>query len=80
MSKRSQSAAAGAQRPAQPPITKTEALELLQSAASYCARAGVGIEIVALDDGRVALALAGVTASVTDGRVAFAVSAPTVAA
>ena len=77
MSKRSQPGASGAQRKSQPPITQAEALELLTSAASYCARAGVEIEIIDVEmDGerRVALALPpGYTASVTDGKVAFAV-------
>lgn len=83
MPKRSQNgtngARRGAQRAAQTPITKAEALELLTSAASYCARSGLEIEAVRLADGRVALALAGVTASVTDGRVEFVVT-PTVPA
>jgi len=76
MPKQSQPGAPAKRKPSQQiELTPAEALSMLSSAATYCAQARIGIEVLRLPDGRVALALAETEVEVKDGRVVFTVTA-----
>jgi len=70
-----QSAGAGTGRAQQPPLSVTDALEILAAALAECSRAGLSVTVADLP-GRAAVVLAGVSGSVQDGRAVFTVPPP----